>query len=315
MASGDGSCSPNPSGWRVTAPTLKNRRGQGSGPTEGSPKRWLLCQGPGQAWVVGGAEPFRLAAFEGGFEFWFHFLGLALASVSFFSRPGSGFLLILAWKSFDPVLWRLTFQWLSKAWSFVVWGLWFDSTLKNSGELINYPRGSPGSFPSGFKICFSFIRSKTQKSHCSRLWPPIYFSTHFHRIDIVMVTKAKGQFSSFLIFQLHSGCWQRSPLWSILFPWMFQISPIVGLSVSHAVFLPCTSQVGVLGSILMLHFPFCIFLLPFLPTLIASVTTYLYVDNLGICIADLASEIQPRFPRKPLPTWVSQSPLNKPSVP
>lgn len=35
-----------------------------------------------------GAEPFRLAAFGGGFEFLFHSLGLALASVSSFSWPG-----------------------------------------------------------------------------------------------------------------------------------------------------------------------------------------------------------------------------------
>lgn len=158
-----------------------------------------------------GAEPFRLALFVGRVRILIPFSQPCLSLCLLLPAWLYGFLLILASKSFDPVLWRLTFQCLSKAWSCVVWGLWFDSTLKNSGELKSIAqRGSPGSFPSGFKICFSFIRSETQKSHCPRLWPPTYCSTHFRRIDTVMVTKAKRlslQFSSFLIFQLHSGCW------------------------------------------------------------------------------------------------------------
>ena len=87
-----------------------------------------------------GAEPFRLAAFVGRVRILIPFSQPRL-SLCLLLLPAwlYGFLLILAWKSFDPVLWRLTFQWLSEAWSCVGWGLWFDSTLKNCGELNQLP--------------------------------------------------------------------------------------------------------------------------------------------------------------------------------
>ena len=84
-----------------------------------------------------------------------------------------------------------------------------------------------------------------------------------------MVTKAKGlslQFSS-IFSDLSAAFWVLTTLSSLkhflsldVSDTELRASPVVGLSVSHVVLLPCaTSQVGILGSILMLHFPFCIF--------------------------------------------------------